>query len=208
MFHTSSGWLRLWCQREEVALWETASRAPFLSKSWIDYLFHQQLNYQKLFSCCRFNHPPVFMSLFSKNVLILPLSTASASCAAVPQVCSQGAAILFSSFSSPRDQNTVQARCSEVCWRWNRTGAPLYLLCLLKSASSIWPKVESRCWAAWKYLQRWRYWGKGVGTLSPHIRVPLVWPWGPLSLESHCCSSNDNPSKSNISKVLIEARSC
>lgn len=120
MFHTSSGWLRLWCQREEVALWETASRAPFLSKSWIDYLFHQQLNYQKLFSCCRFNHPPVFMSLFSKNVLILPLSTASASCAAVPQVCSQGAAILFSSFSSPRDQNTVQARCSEVCWRWNR----------------------------------------------------------------------------------------
>lgn len=57
----------------------------------------------------------VYVTLFSKNVLVLPLATASASCVAVPQVCSQGAVMLFSSFSSPRDQNTVRARCSGVC---------------------------------------------------------------------------------------------
>lgn len=55
----------------------------------------------------------VYVTLFSKNVLVLPLATASASC--VRQVCSQGAVMLFSSFSSPRDQNTVRARCSGVC---------------------------------------------------------------------------------------------
>lgn len=157
----------------------------------------------KLFSCSRFNHLPVFMShCLVKNVLTLPL----APCMAVPQVCSQGAAMLPSWFSSPRDQNTVGARCSEGWRQWNQTGAPLYLLCLLKFASCIWPKVESRCWSACKYLQRWRYWGEGV--FSPHIHVPLVWPWEPLSLESHRCSNNDNPSKSNTSKVLTEARSC
>lgn len=60
--------------------------------------------------------PSVYVTLFSENVLIR--SQGAVFCVAVPQICSQGAAMLSSAFSSPRgDQNTVGTRCSEVCRR-------------------------------------------------------------------------------------------
>lgn len=81
---------------------------------------------------------------------------------------SQVAALLFSihsTFSSPPrranfkqrtgDRNEVWARCLEPVLSGGEIilVCLLYLLCLLKLGSYIWPKVESRCWAACKDLQ-------------------------------------------------------
>lgn len=144
MFHKSSGWLRLWRQREEV------------SKSWIYYLFHFLLNLKKHFSCWRFNAPPlpVYVMLVSKKHSQSPTCNCICISGRCFLVCNQGAAMIFlysylQEIKIPSGSGGLSTLKSD---RRAAVSALPFEVCFIHLAQG----GVQMFWAACKYLQRWK----------------------------------------------------